>query len=90
MPAGITIDDDIRTPVVADDADRPRGCRWDESVCTASPEYRVVRAAHGHDDAHADPYCPRHYALELARLVEVHLDECGQPASKHMIAYGRI
>lgn len=92
MSTRLTADDDTATPVVGFDGDRPRGCRWDESVCTAAPEYRVVRGDHGHDHEapDVDAYCARHYALELARLVEVHLPDCEGSAAAHVSAHGRI
>ena len=82
-----TLIDDGTDLFVESDGDRPRGCAWDESVCTEMPEYRV---AGGPDDEQTvDLYCPRHYALELARLVEVHLHECDEPVSAHVSSFGR-
>lgn len=79
----------------SDGEDRPRGCSWDESVCTTAPEYRIGRGSHVGDDGEPnDPeahvYCGRHYALELARLTEVHLHDCAAPASHHVSQYGRV
>lgn len=93
MSTGITIDDDILVPLDHGAEDRPRGCRWDESVCTSSPEYRVVRGSHGSQEADDTPvvdvYCARHYALELARLVDVHLHECPFGAADHAATFER-
>lgn len=65
------------------------GCGWDESVCSDEPEYRIVAPDSG-DGGSAGIYCPRHYALELIRLVEIHLPECSEPLSAHVSVYQRI
>ena len=67
-------------------APRPRGCQWDESVCTAAPEYKIELGGQGGINV----FCPRHYALALARLAEVHLAGCPHPAAEHVGAFGRI
>ncbi|MFT4189546.1 MAG: hypothetical protein QM621_13340 [Aeromicrobium sp.] len=87
--ATTTRDDDLLTDVFDDEGDRPRGCRWDESVCTSSPEYRVLA---GHGDTFDDvlTFCPRHYALYLARLVEVHAPGCAGSLRDHIAEYGPI
>lgn len=93
MARQITIEDDITIPIDSFEVGRPRGCGWDESVCTSSPEYRIVRGSHGHDHEEqapdADVYCGRHYALELARLVEVHLHDCIYSAADHVAGFER-
>lgn len=74
--------------------ENPR-CSWGESVCTASVEYRIRRRA-GEDDAEpaaggeVELFCPRHYVLSLARLLEVHEAECGRPATEHLADYGPL
>lgn len=94
MSTGITTDDDIMTPLDGFEGDRPRGCQWDESVCTRSPGYRIAGAAEPHADhvpeATVDVYCARHYALALARLVETHSAECERTLAEHASAFGRI
>lgn len=94
MSTGITIDDDVTIPLDGFEGDRPRGCQWDESVCTAAPGYRIVGAEERHGDhtheAAAAVYCPRHYALALARLVEAHPTECTTPLAAHAVVYGSI
>lgn len=74
--------------------ENPR-CSWDESVCTASVEYRIQRRAGEDDtepgvDGEVELFCPRHYVLSLARLVEVHEAECGHPAVEHLADYGPL
>lgn len=72
---------------------RPR-CHWDESVCTRTPEHVVVFTVASDDDAageaEAEPYCPRHYVLTLARLLELHLPACSGSAHDHVVRVGRL
>lgn len=95
MATRSTVEDDVIGIDDSDGEDRPRGCAWDESVCTTTPEYHIGRGSHvGEDDEPLEPevqvYCGRHYALELARLTEVHLHDCAAPASHHVSHYGRV
>lgn len=84
-----TRDGDI---IVIDDAGgpRPRGCAWDESVCTQTREYRVQYASGQDSTGEVDVFCPRHYALTLAELVEVHLVGCEGSAADHIVAFERV
>lgn len=70
----------------------PRGCAWDETVCTERPDFRIVLGSQGAppEQAEALLFCARHYVTELARLVEVHLPGCSQPANAHVLAFGSI
>ncbi|MDO4918242.1 hypothetical protein [Kocuria sp.] len=74
--------------------ENPR-CAWDESVCTASVEYRI-RWEGGDDPAEplvrgeVELLCPRHYALSLARLLEVHEPQCEHTAVEHLAEYGPL
>lgn len=70
------------------DGDRPRGCSWERSVCTETPTHQVTYP--GTDRPEAHPFCARHYVLELAYLVEVHMPTCSNPLSDHVTSYGRI
>ena len=78
----------------AEEVENPR-CSWDESVCTASVEYRIRWQAR---ESEAEPaaggevelLCPRHYVLSLARLLEVHEAECGHTAAEHLAGYGPL
>lgn len=92
MAAKIALDDDIIIEINTGGGERPQGCMWNESVCTSSPEYRIVPGAHGQDHDHSDVelYCPRHYAVALARLVALHLPECEASISAHIVAYGSV
>lgn len=88
MSTKVRIDDGIFIEVDAD-GERPRGCQWDETVCTAQPTHRIAQSHEGHaDHVHAEVYCGRHYALELARLVEVHLPGCDRDAAAHVAEFG--
>lgn len=82
--------DDIIIEIDGDDGDRPRGCMWDESVCTSSPEYRIVASGRDYDHSHVELYCPPHYALQLARLAAIHLPECSRKAADHVAAFGPV
>ncbi|WP_147406052.1 hypothetical protein [Kocuria tytonis] len=79
---------------IVEGVENPR-CSWNESVCTASVEYRIRRRA-GEDTAESavggevELLCPRHYVLSLARLLEVHEAECGTPAAEHLAEYGPL
>lgn len=82
-------DDDIFTEIYDGDGWRNQGCIWDESPCGTMPEYRIAPAEFS-DHGEVQLLCPRHYALELARLVEVHLPDCTEPAAAHAASFGPI
>lgn len=89
------VDDGIGIGLDDEAGNRPRGCQWDESVCTATPEYRIQLGGHDHEhDPDPAPEvrlaCGRHYALELARLVEVHLPGCSHGAAAHVTECGPV
>lgn len=79
--------DDIVVEIDAG-GDRPRGCLWDESVCTRTPTHRVVPPAHNLHHDEPTILCARHYALTMARLVIVHLPGCDAPLAEHVVAHG--
>lgn len=67
---------------------RPQGCVWDRSVCTESPTHQITVTQGDHSVK--EPYCQRHYVLALRHLADVHLNDCGGPASLHASSYGPI
>lgn len=92
MSSGITLDHgDFAIDLPADGA-RPRGCDWDESVCTDSPTHTIVVPGHDEDGVgrHASTYCARHYAVALARLLTLHVPHCTGGVREHLLAYGEI
>lgn len=74
--------------IIEFDGDRPQGCLWDRSVCTDPPTHQVTYASREEPEVYT--FCARHYTLELAYLVEVHMPSCTNPLSEHVTSYGRI
>lgn len=66
-------------------------CSWPASVCTETVEYRIEYLPLP-DQQTGDffTYCPRHYVLSLAQLLENHDTFCDIPISQHLKSYGRV
>ena len=80
-----TRDDDV-IELIGEDGERPRGCQWDETVCTHEPDHRIELGESGESMV----LCPRHYATALARLIEVHMATCEGTVSEHLGTFGRV
>lgn len=66
-------------------------CTWDDSVCTDTVEYRleyIPRA--GETTGEFETYCPRHYVLSLAKMLEDHDRFCNIPIIQHLRSYGPL
>lgn len=64
-------------------------CDWGESVCLETPTHVVVfNMAEG--DAEAAKLCARHYALTLAKHVEVHTYSCERSVRDHFSFVGPL
>lgn len=92
MSTKITLDHgdiDIDLPA---EGQRPRGCDWNESVCTDTPTHTIVVPDHDEDASgpHASTYCARHYAVSLAELLTLHVQQCSGGVREHLSAYGEI
>lgn len=66
-------------------------CNWDEAVCSESAEYRLEYAPLEPGEQGAFyTYCPRHYVLTVAGLLENHDMHCDVSIWEHLRSYGRI
>lgn len=70
-------------------------CSWTDSVCNETVEYRIEHIPSIDQQKEGEPgeiefFCPRHYVLELARMLEIHGDSCGHPPMSHLKSYGPI
>lgn len=68
------------------DGDGPRGCSWDEEVCTNCPTHFIK----GSGDEVPQLFCARHYALSLAYYLEVHCHEYCSSTAQHFEKFGRM
>lgn len=85
-----TLADGGGTDVLHDgDGLEPR-CRWDDDVCAEMPSYFQLVPAGDGEEVEALTFCPRHHALTLAHLLEVHLSRCPHPAGRHVRGWGRL
>ncbi len=65
----------------------PRGCAWDESVCTQSPSHAID----GRTPGDTQLYCARHCVLALQRLMWVHVaTSCSNSLSDHLSGYREV
>ncbi|MCS4484469.1 hypothetical protein NXS08_03065 [Gleimia sp. 6138-11-ORH1] len=64
-------------------------CDWGEEICLETPTHVVVfNMAEG--NAEAAQLCGRHYALTLAKHVEVHTYLCERTIREHFAAVGPL
>ena len=79
-----------------DDGDgggNPR-CAWDESVCQETVTHQITwgfyETATAEPTRHAQTFCPRHYAVELARFAEFHAPQCTVSIGDHLLDFGQV
>lgn len=66
-------------------------CTWDDSVCTDTVEYRLEYLPRaGETTGEFETYCPRHYVLSLAKMLEDHDRFCNIPIIQHLRSYGPL
>lgn len=66
-------------------------CNWQHSVCTETVEYRIeYLPLEGQQTGDFFTFCPRHYVLSLATLLENHDMHCNIPIYQHLRSYGRV
>ena len=66
-------------------------CEWSKSVCADSVEYRLeYLPLEGQDTGDFYTYCPRHYVLTLAGMLENHDHHCTVPIIQHLRSYGPL
>jgi len=77
---------------IIDDFGRHR-CDWRDSVCTETIAYQVEYAPPADPDKDPDEplvFCPRHYAVWLARFATLHGFSCHVPIYAHFARVGQI
>lgn len=85
-------EDDIFQGVIGGGDGGPNArCQWDETVCLDSPSHLIdFVVGDGPDDHEPVLFCARHYAVELARFVQLHPAECPYAIDTHIVAFGSI
>ncbi|GAB3847811.1 hypothetical protein [Nesterenkonia populi] len=92
-----TVKEKTRTPdtgfpdveALPEGAPNPR-CQWYYGVCTDAATHHITRPAVGDEEPEANTYCQRHWVLQMARDLEVHMPTCTGTVDSHYAGYGPI
>ena len=84
------VDDGVFTGIDEGDGDPNVRCDWYDSVCLESPEFVIAPRGSKEDPSLRELYCERHYVLSLARLKDVHMQDCTGPLSAHAEHFGPL
>lgn len=65
-------------------------CLWHFGVCAETPTKKIVWRGSAGAQNRAETLCALHYALELARFVEVHTVGCAGTVAEHFVDFGDL
>ncbi|MDO5728992.1 MAG: hypothetical protein Q4P71_05130 [Actinomycetaceae bacterium] len=68
---------------------KPRTCMYKDAVCVLPPTHVLLEARHDGGYVRTE-YCARHYGLELAYFLEVHITTCRAGVRAHFAGFGEI